>query len=77
MLTSKEKMKAIMKAKKLCRLSESSLNDEYKKIRKELQDINTNKKRKEWLGVVVNIIGEHFEKLDENAANQTIPDLDY
>ena len=76
-LTSKEKFKAIMAAKKLCRLSEISLNNKYREIRKEIKDRDTDKKRKEWLGVMVDIIEEHLDKTAENVANQTIPELDY
>lgn len=76
-LTSKEIFKAKIAAKKICRLSESSLNDKYKKIRAEIKHKDTTKKRKEWLGVMVDIIEEHLDKCAENFSNQTIPDLDY
>lgn len=74
LLDKKDRMKAITTANKICRLNEDSLNEKYKSMCKDLKNRNTDKKRKEWLAIVVGRIEAHLDKCDEAFANQTIPD---
>jgi len=76
-LSKKQKMSAIMAGRKICRLPEKVQNEKYKKYNNELRDVNTRAQRKEWIGVIINILEEHFHKCSEDFSNQTIPNLDY
>lgn len=74
LLNRKDKMKAITTATKICRMNETVFNQKYKGIRKELENINTDKKRKQWLSIILDRLETHLDKKDEAFANQTIPD---
>ena len=76
-LDKKTRMKAILSAKKICRLDEVSMNKKYREIRKELESKNTSTKRKDFLSEQINILETHIENNEDAKYGRTIPELDY
>jgi hypothetical protein len=77
-LDNKDKLKAMIKAKKICRQNEISVNNEKNDIKKKINDKTLSKKQKEWYTLILTIIDEHLETSEENQMNKTIPmNIDY
>ena len=76
-LDKKTRMKAILSAKKICRLDEASMNKKYREIRKELESKTTSTKRKNFLSEQINILEKHIDNSEDAKYGRTIPELDY